>query len=453
MYNYIMDSIEKTIKKTLKKYNKTQKKQYKLAKSYEKQNKNKIKVITYAEPTYPIPPITFVGSQIYNSYPTEMSTLSANLFTQNNGLNINFHPNAGAKPQTYVYYTPQQINIAYGLNKLDINKFKRGDGMTIAVVIAYHYKNLQQDFDTYNKTFGLPLSTLKIISNTKIQKSNWNQECCLDVQAVHTVAPYANILVVEAASATYVDLLNAIKIAVANGVNVISMSWGGGENSSIISAMDNYFSSVQNVSFIASSGDQSNLVNYPSSSPNVLSVGGTNLKLNSDNTRNQEVPWYNSMSSGAGNGYSKYIIKPKYQSGISVLTANYRCTPDVALVADPYTGFAVCYGGRFYIIGGTSLAAPLCAGMIGIANQLRKSKNKSVLTTNSKNTSAEIHNIIYNNIYKTNINYSTSTPYVSNFYDVTTGLNGIYPSKTGFDLATGLGSLNANIICNTLANL
>jgi subtilase family serine protease len=131
---------------------------------------------------------------------------------------------------------------------------------------------------------------------------------------------------------------------------------------------------------------------------------------------------------------------------------NYRCTPDISLVADPYTGFVVCYGGKFYIYGGTSLSAPLSSGMIAIANQLRKSKGKSFLTSNSKLVPGQIHNIIYNNIYKTNSNYTNATQYAGNFYDVVTGVSGIYPSATGFDVATGLGSLNANIICNTLAN-
>ena len=452
-----MNPTEKTIQKTLKKYNKTQEAKYKLSKCYAKSNKNKIKVITYDTPDYKYPAITFVGGQIYNPYPSEFLTASVTLFTQNNGTLETVIPNAGTT-QTYIYYTPTQISAAYGLNKLDVNGFKRGQGITIAVIIAYHYSNLKTDLDKFSKTFGLPLTTsglftFKVISNTTVQNSGWNQECCLDVQSIHAVAPYANILVVEAASPTYPDLLNAIKTAVANGASVISMSWGSGESSGIISTMDNYFSSVPNVSFIASSGDQTNLVNYPSSSPHVLSVGGTNLKLNSDYTRNQETPWCNSATQGAGNGYSRYVTKPNYQTGITALTSNYRCTPDVALVADPYTGSAVCYSNNFYIIGGTSLAAPLCAGMIGIANQLRKSKNKPFLTTSNKYTAGQIHNILYNSIYKQNSNYSSANAYTSNFYDVTTGLNGIYPSKTGFDLATGLGSLNANIICNTLANL
>ena len=456
-----MNSIDKTIKKTLKRYNHTQKTKYKLEKSYTKKHKKeKFVTITYdTSNNRNYSPATTTG-QIYNpilNFSPDLLNNFASLFTQNNGLNSDVHPNAGTKI-TPIYYTPNQIVIAYGLNKLDINGFKRGQGITVAVVIAYHYPNLEKDLNTYSKTFELPLTstrqfTFRVISKTNNQNADWAAECCLDVQSIHTIAPYANILVVEAASASFADLLSAINVAKLNGASIISMSWGGEENTNVIRTLDNYFSSTSNICFVASSGDNTNLVNYPSTSAYVISVGGTNLKLNPDNTRKQETPWYNSLTSGAGNGYSKYIVKPSYQKNIPLIKNNYRCTPDISLVADPYTGFVVCYGGKFYIYGGTSLAAPLCSGMIAIANQLRKSKNKPFLTSNSNFVAGEIHNIIYNNIYKNNSNYTNSTQYAGNFYDVVMGVNGIYPSATGFDLATGLGSLNANIICNTLANM
>jgi subtilase family serine protease len=455
-----MNSIDKTLKNTLKKYNSVQKSKYLLEKSYTKKHKNeKFRTITYDTSNNTYGTSTSTCGQIYNSisdFSTDLITMCASLFTQNNGSSDIVHPSAAVNIAP-VYYTPSQIVTAYGLNKLDVGGFKRGQGMTIAVIIAYHYPNLKNDLDTYSRQFGLPLTTsgqfkFDVISKTTNKNSGWAAECCLDVQSVHTIAPYANILVVEGASASYSDLLIAINIAVLSGASVISMSWGGGESTSVINVLDKYFSSTKNVCFVASSGDTTNLVNYPSTSPNVVSVGGTNLRLNPDNTRKQEIPWYNSSRSGAGNGYSKFITKPQYQSNIPMIKNNYRCTPDISLVADPYTGFVVCYGGKFYIYGGTSLSAPLSSGMIAIANQLRKSKGKSFLTSNSKLVPGQIHNIIYNNIYKTNSNYTNATQYAGNFYDVVTGVSGIYPSATGFDVATGLGSLNANIICNTLAN-
>ena len=151
---------------------------------------------------------------------------------------------------------------------------------------------------------------------------------------------------------------------------------------------------------------------------------------------------------GAGNGFSKYITRPAFQLGIDDITINKRCTPDLSLLADPTTGFVVCYASRYYIYGGTSLATPLCAGMIAIANQIRKSP----LTTNITYTKGEIHNYLYQIIYKNKTIYTNVNSYAGNFYDVTIGKNGIYSANLGYDVASGLGSLNANIICNSLAN-
>jgi subtilase family serine protease len=283
---------------------------------------------------------------------------------------------------------------------------------------------------------------------TNVVNTGWAQECCLDVQAIHAVAPYANILVVEAASNSYTHLLSAIKIAVANNASVISMSWGGGENPSAINQYNAYFKTVPNVCFLAASGDSANQVIYPSSSPYVLSIGGTNLTLNTNNTRKQEIPWFNSFSSGAGNGYSAFIAKPAFQTNIDNIKLNKRCTPDLSLLADPYTGFVVCFASKYYIFGGTSLATPLCAGMIAIANQIRKSP----LTTNITYTKGEVHNFIYQAIYKNKAIYTNNTAYNGNFYDITVGKVGNYSAGLGYDLATGLGSLNANIFCNSLKN-
>jgi subtilase family serine protease len=461
-----MNSIEKTIKKMQKKYNCVQKSQYKLSKNYTKKHKKeKIIAITYAtSDNYTTTPINtneesmnvLANNELANN---ELANSVVSLYNKFNGecdiqvdaqvdkQGTNPTPKATTAP---IYYTPNQIVSAYGLDKLNISK--RGKGITIGVVIAYHYPNLMVDLNMYSIRFGLPTTTsgqfvFRVISNTNRVNIGWAQECCLDVQAIHCVAPYANILVVEAKTNSYADMLNATKIAVSSGASVISMSWGGEENSSVISSYDAYFKTVPNVCFLAASGDASNKVIYPSSSPYVLSVGGTNLKLNSNNTRKQETPWYNSANSGAGNGFSKYITRPVFQLGIDDITINKRCTPDLSLLADPTTGFVVCYAGRYYIYGGTSLATPLCAGIIAIANQIRKTP----LTTNITYTKGEVHNFIYQTIYKNKAIYTSANPYSGNFYDVTIGKNGIYSANLGYDVASGLGSLNANIICNSLA--
>lgn len=358
-------------------------------------------------------------------------------------------PNA-ILPNTSIYYTPSQLVTVYGLNKLSLPASAlRGSGITIAVIIAYHYANLQNDFNSYCTYFGLPTKNLIIQSFTKRRNSGWAEECCLDTQAIHTVAPGSNIMVVEAASASSNDLLIAIKYAVNKGANVVSMSWGGAESPSFINTFDTYFATVPNVCFVASSGDAANIVNYPSSSPNVISVGGTNITRNADGTRNTETPWFNNMNYGTGNGYSAYINKPSYQTGIANILGSKRCTPDISLVADPNSGFVVNYAGSYYVFGGTSLAAPLMAGFLAIANQIRKTNKKPLLSTVATNT-LNIQNYMYQTIYAKNTNYTSSTPYTANMYDITSGS---FNAGIGYDIASGLGSLNPNILCNTLNNI
>lgn len=394
-----------------------------------------------------------VNLDIYETLVNNFNFKLGQIITDKDNLSDNIIPNS-ILPKTSIYYTPSQLIKVYGLDKPSLPT-QRGFGIKVAVIIAYHYANLQKDFNSYCTYYRLPAQTLVIKSYTSVTKSGWAEECCLDIQTIHTIAPYAQIMVVEAASAKSPDLLTAIKYAVANGANIISMSWGGNENSSFINLYDTYFASVSNVCFVASSGDVTNIVNYPSTSPNVISVGGTNITRNLDGTRNTETPWYNNSNSGTGNGYSKYINKPKYQNNITNITENKRCTPDISLIADPNSGFAINYAGKYYIFGGTSLAAPIMSGILAIGNQIRKN-NKKPLLSSVATSPVNVQTYMYQTIYANNPNkteYANIVPYTANMYDVSVGYNGIFSAGLGYDIASGLGSLNPNIFCNSLNNI
>ena len=195
--------------------------------------------------------------------------------------------------------------------------------------------------------------------------------------------------------------------------------------------------------YVASSGDVTNIVNYPSSSPNVIAVGGTTLTAVSYNgARNTEIPWYNSLSEGSGDGYSILAPKPVYQN-VTGITGSYRCTPDVSLVADPATGFIVCFGGLPYTVGGTSLSSPLYASITAIANQYRKISNSSLpMLSSTAYNSYKLQHYMYQTIYgETTQNYTTNTTYTNNFYDITVDNDGSYTAHSGYDIASGLGSL------------
>ena len=166
--------------------------------------------------------------------------------------------------------------------------------------------------------------------------------------------------------------LNAVNTARNTaGVVAVSMSWGFNEMQNE-SSFDSYFTTPaghQGVTFIAASGD-SGIVEYPSASPNVLSVGGTTLNLTGSGAYSAETAWFS-----GGGGYSSFEQEPSYQG--TVQTSGARSTPDVAFDADPNTGVEVystapgARSGSWQVVGGTSLGSPAWAGIIAIVDQGR----------------------------------------------------------------------------------
>src|SRR5262249_5043900 len=142
------------------------------------------------------------------------------------------------------------------------------------------------------------------------------------------------------------------------GVSAVSMSFGEDENAFETSLDNQYFvtpAGHAGVSFVASAGDSGAPPEYPSASPNVLSVGGTSLSLDSSGNYKSESAW-----SGGGGGISAFEAQPAYQQGVVTQSATQRTTPDVSYDASPGTGFPVydsyTYGAAtpWQEIGGTS---------------------------------------------------------------------------------------------------
>jgi hypothetical protein len=344
------------------------------------------------------------------------------------------HGGGGGTPAGY---SPGQIRHAYGFDKLTQN----GTGQTIALVDAYDDPNITSDLNTFSTQFGLPTTTSGAFTFTKAYaqgskptaNGGWAQEISLDVEWAHAIAPHANILLVEAASNSFSDLLGGVDYAVSHGAHAVSMSWGAGDFSGE-SGYDSHFN-VSGVTFLASSGDSGGQVIYPSASPYVVSVGGTHLPLDSSgNLTGAETAW----SSGGG-GPSAYEAEPGYQTGYHISLSG-RGTPDVSYNADPNTGVAVydsyAYFGQsgWLVFGGTSAGAPQWAGLVALADQGRATP----LSSNNLTISPEY-------------NAATGTVYASNYRDITSGSNG-YAATTGYDLATGLGSPLANNLVPYLAS-
>jgi kumamolisin len=229
------------------------------------------------------------------------------------------------------------------------------------------------------------------------------------------MAPNAKIYLVEAASNNLANLLTAVTVAsnlvkVAGGGEV-SMSWGSSEFSGE-NSYDAYFA-TPNVVYLASAGDSAGVI-YPAASPNVVSVGGTTLSRNPSSGKfQQELSWQQT-----GGGPSAYEELPSYQNSLYSTLGPHRGTPDVAAVADPNTGVWVYQGGSWYIVGGTSVAAPVTAGIINLAGSFKAS------------SAAELTAIYNNRSGFTNIVDGACGPYEG------------YLASMGWNLCTGNGSPN-----------
>jgi hypothetical protein len=336
-----------------------------------------------------------------------------------------------------VLYSPGQIRTAYRVNSLPSQY--QGAGETIAIVDAYNEPNIINDLATADTYASIPPPPSFTILNqngatSPLPRGNvgWGVEIALDVEWAHSIAPAANLLLVEANSSSLTDLLKAVDTARNYaGVSVVSMSWGSTEFSSETS-YDSHFTTPTGhtgVTFVAASGDSGGVVEWPAASPTVLAVGGTTLSLNTDNTWKSETSW-----NGSGGGVSRYEPSPSYQSGMGY---SRRATPDVSYDANPNTGFYMydTYGYPGVIgVGGTSAGSPQWAALVAIADEISGQ--------NLDGASQTLPAI-----------YSTAqSAYSSNFHDITSGTAGRNHAGTGFDLVTGWGSPIADSIVPALAS-
>ncbi len=283
-----------------------------------------------------------------------------------------------------------QLTNAYGLDAISFPSPSgtpvagNGAGETIALVEAYHDPTLASDMHVFDQANGLADPSLSVVDLAGTTANpDWTSEVSLDAEWAHAIAPGASILVVEAPSDSIGNLMNAVSVARGMpGVTVVSMSWGFGETSSE-TAFDPTFTTPpghSGITFIAASGDNGTVAGpeYPASSPNVLSVGGTTLLVNSSGNYLGEVAW-----SGSEGGYSTAEPEPAYQR--SVQRIGRRSTPDVAFDGDPNTGVEVyetppgSTSGLWITVGGTSLGAPAWAAILAIVDQGRALQGKGSL--------------------------------------------------------------------------
>ena len=366
------------------------------------------------------------------------------------GANTTYYPVAGA-------LTPQQLETAYTTNKLGTSN--QGQGETIAIVDELNDTSIISDANTYSSYYNLPQfntgngptmtvtldSDLGTVASAK--GSGVGTETSLDVEMVHALAPQANILLVEVpASGTlaneFAQLLEGVQFAAKQpGVVAVSLSYGYAESSigstNVVSQNNTYLATgaAASVAVTVSTGDGSSPL-YPATTPNVIAVGGTSLYLTSAQGQYwYETAWGGLAGAGAGGGgASTNFSAPTFQSSNGVTLSTKRTIPDVSLVGDPVTTSAP---DPWLEVGGTSAAAPLMAGIVGLAQQERIAAGQPILN------SVEIDTAMYEAYH--------SSSYLTYFHDITLGKNSNVSSSgrttvagfsatTGYDEATGIGS-------------
>jgi len=288
-----------------------------------------------------------------------------------------------APPYSQYFYieTPASLACIYdlsqivipGCNPYTVTSDATGGAHAIALVDAYDDPTAAADLSAFSSQFGLPGATFQVVyagGSRPSYSSGWALEESLDIEWAHAMAPKAMIYLVEASSSNLSSLMTAVtdagNLVSAAGGGEVSMSWGSSEFSGE-TAYDGFFTK-SGVVYVASAGDSAG-VEYPSASPNVVAVGGTTISRN-PNTGNfqQELSWQQT-----GGGPSAYESRPSYQTNIASMTGSVRGVPDVAAIADPTTGVWVYQDGSWSIVGGTSVAAPVWAGIINAAGKFSRS--------------------------------------------------------------------------------
>ena len=402
-----------------------------------------------------------------------------------------------AGPQNPMVYAPADLHGAYKMPTLPTTlagythltpaqAAQYGAGQTIYLIDAYHDATALADLNLFSTKYNLPQCTQIAITKAAAlpvartdacdfgiayvsatgaftttaptANSQWLEEISLDLQMAHMAAPLARIVLIEGAN-SYLNVLAAgANLAdTFGGPGVVSMSFGVPEYTyNAETVYDTWAFSGKNLSYVASAGDSGQQVNWPANSPNVIGVGGTTLTWTGTGTRS-EVAWQ-----GTGGGYSTTYLAPSWQSALTIpllpkMSAGGQCVyctnvrtravPDVAMVADPYSGVVITmkYNNVQYWLsfGGTSVGAPITAGIIAVGNATRAVANKAALGLFNAN--------FYNETYS-----------VANgaFSDVTTGNDCMVQctattitkdsAATGYDPVTGFGTPNVTTLISQM---
>ena len=392
-------------------------------------------------------------------------------------------------------YTPNQIETAYNMKAL-YAQGDEGQGQTIVIVDSFGSPTIEKDLKKFDKAFHLaappsfqviqPAGAVKPFEPESIEMSGWAGETTIDVEWAHAMAPKANILLVETPEEEtegvqgFPQIVEAENYVIEHKLGqVISQSFSATEQSfpsdaSLLALRSaNEKAAVAGVTMLDAAGDEgvanTNLageyflhptVAWPASDPLVTGIGGTQLHLTEEGQRTApDNVWDEFLGSfivaGAG-GKSKVFARPEYQELINTHSGTHRAVPDISMTA-AVNGGVIIYSsypttvagepepGTFSVWGGTSVATPVFSGVVAIADQIaghplgpinprmyqleqEGGNNGIVDVTSGNNTFIELN--------------EEGVPILT--------IKG-YTAKKGYDLASGLGTVDGFSFAHALA--
>jgi subtilase family serine protease len=395
-------------------------------------------------------------------------------------------------------YNPPQFHAAYDEQPL-FDRGITGKGQTIVLVDSFGSPTIQSDLATFDAQFGLPAPpSIKVIQPAgpvgafdPATMDGWAGETTLDVEWSHAMAPGANILLVETpvaeteGTAGFPQIVEAENYVVNHHLgDVISQSFGATEQTfpgtrSLLQLRSAYLNAYRHhVTVLAATGDTASTgysntsgtllfthraVDWPASDPLVTGVGGTQLQLNAAGQRTApDQVWNDSYNTalnqaffgdngpnafGTDGGKSVVFGRPAYQDGVARVTGRQRGVPDISM-SGACSGLVVTYASYageptgWYVVCGTSEASPLFAGIVALAGQV------------AHHSLGLINPALY----------ALSADHAPGLVDVTQGNNTTaftqngtlftvpgFSAKRGYDLASGVGTVNAALFVPELA--
>jgi subtilase family serine protease len=395
-------------------------------------------------------------------------------------------------------YGPAQVRQAYDLPAL-YAKGVTGQGTTIVIVDSYGSPTIRNDLAVFDRAYQLPAPpAFRIIQPegrvpaydpADSDMVGWASETTLDVEWAHAIAPGAKILLVETPVSETEGVHGFPQIVAAEeyvlrhfSVDVISQSFSATEetmpSAAQLQALRGAYRLAHrdHVTVLAASGDSGAtdvgldettyytfpVTSWPDSDPLVTGVGGTQLHVTAQGTPAAPTVWNDTNNSRAnefvaggpgpnplasGGGTSIFFARPSFQNGVRDVVGGRRGVPDISMSAacdgsvDTYDSYRGASAG-WSLTCGTSEATPLFAGIVALADQVA-GHSLGLINPALYRLAAERQPGI---VPVTAGNNTVSFTQHGREYTVTG-----FSARPGYDLATGLGTVDARYFVPELA--